>query len=276
MARISPLPIIAVLAYTLATAALAPLGGPQATRPPVAMPEPVAPTPEPAPAATRPRPTATPRATPTLALRWPPVPLTRSVFDFAEVYRDKCTVLLEQVPALAQERNLSCEAAAMRMVLAGRGLVVREEEILACMILDPNPHKGYRGNVDGPLHEPDMADYGAYAEEVARVLESFGAPARVVYGMSDDQLRAAIEHGRAVIVWMTRQPEPRIIDAGDYRLVDGQHVQVVVGLSTDGRFVAHDPWGARPDSGREGTEIMLAIRHWALFDRQAVVVQLQD
>lgn len=205
----------------------------------------------------------------------PGPPLARGVFDFAQTYHSRCSVLHSQVPALAQERNLSCEAAAIRMVLAGRGLVLAEETIVERMPQDPNPHLGFRGQVDGALHQPDMADYGAYAEVVAEVLTSFDAPAEVQYGMSDAALQAAVRDGNVAIVWMTRQVEPKIIEGPGYQLVAGEHVQVVVGLGKDGGYVVHDPWGARPDSGRQGTELVPEIRQWDLFGRMAVVVPLE-
>ncbi|HOG46594.1 MAG TPA: C39 family peptidase [Anaerolineae bacterium] len=221
---------------------------------------------------TTPPPTRTPPPVPS----WRPtaVPLPPGAFDFVRAYRDQCSVLLEQVPALPQERNLSCEAATARMVLAGRGLVVSEAAIIARLGNDPNPHVGYRGNVDGPFFTPGMPDYGTYAEVIARTIESFGVPARAVFGMSDDELRRTVTEGMVVIVWMTRRPEPEIIEADGYRLVAGQHVQVVVGLGTDGSFLVHDPWSARPDSGREGTSFVPEIQHWDLFDRMAVVVPM--
>ncbi len=277
-------PILAALAYTACAAmALAP----DLTPAPAPAPrEDARHTPTPTPALlpvldpVTPRPTVvapaavTPGATlePSATLQPPTLP--EGAFAFVAAFADQCTVLLDQVPALPQERNMSCEAAATRMVLAGRGLVLREEAILERMGLDPNPHLGFRGNVDGEFHREDLADYGTYAEVVARVIESYGAPAGVVYGMGDDELRAAVAGGSAVIVWMTRQPEPRIIEAEGYRLVDGEHVQVVVGLGAEGQFLVHDPWGARPDSGRAGTELVPEILHWDLFDRMAVVVPL--
>jgi len=279
MARVHPLLLIAALAYTTAAAALAPLvaPGPIVQHPPqMPAPPPERPTNEARSILPTAEPTAAPRVLPgPEAPLWPAPALPRGSFDFAAALHSQCSVLLSRVPALAQGHNLSCEAAAIRMVLAGRWISASEEEILARMGFDENPHKGFRGNPDGALHDPELADYGAYAEVVARVLASFGVPARIVYGMSNNELRATIADGQPVIVWMTRQPEPRAIEANGYRLVDGEHVLVVVGLTNDGRFVAHDPWGARPDSGRTGTFITPEIQNWDLFDRMAVVVPLE-
>lgn len=234
---------------------------PVAAAPPTSMPATATPTHTPTP-----EPTATPAAT--------PKPGPDEPFAFVARYRDACVALLERVPALPQLRSLSCEAAAIRMVLAGRGIVVSEDEVLARMGSSPNPHQGFRGNPDGDPHHPGLADYGTYAEVVERVLESFGAPAETVYGMSDDALRAAIADGRAVIVWVTAREDPRIVEEDGYRLVEEEHVYVVVGVLRDGCFLVHDPWGVRADSLRDGTFAVWTIRQWDLFGRMAVVTPL--
>lgn len=221
------------------------------------------------------------------------VPLTRSLqkelvldppaerpgaeeFAYVARFRPRCTVILDAIPALPQFRKLSCEAAAIRMVLAARGISVSEEEILRRMGSNPNPHKGFRGNVDGDGHRPDLQHYGAYAEVVARVLSSLSARPQAVYHLSDDGLRREVGSGRAVIVWMTSQKAPRVVQRRGYRLVDGEHVLVVVGLDLQGRFLVHDPWGARPESERPGTFFTPSIPYWDLFERMAVIVSLDD
>lgn len=195
-------------------------------------------------------------------------------FAFVDLFQAECEVLLDRVPALPQLRNLSCEAATIRMVLAACGIEASEEEVLARMGLSDNPHEGFRGDVDGYGHDPELKDYGTYAEVVGRVLVSFGAPAEVVRGMSDWELRQAVRSGKAVIVWVTAEEDPLIIEEDGYRLVEEEHVYVVVGLFEDGRLLVHDPWGVRADSGRPGTFPVWAIQQWDLFDRMAVVVPL--
>lgn len=185
---------------------------------------------------------------------------------------------MEAVPQIPQLRNLSCEAAAIRMVLAAWGIKASEEEILARMGTDENPHVGFRGDVDGSGHAPDLRDYGTYAEVVERVLASFGVVSETVYGMTDEHLRLAVRDGNAVIVWASAESNPIIIDVdaeGErFRLVEGEHTYVVIGLSTDGYFLIHDPWGARPGSQWGGTRFVRRIVQWDLFDRMAVIVPL--
>jgi len=203
-----------------------------------------------------------------------PKPGPDQPFAYVSTYRPEAAVLLDAVPALPQLRNLSCEVAAMRMVLAARGLGASEEEIFARMPRSENPHQGFRGDPEGDGHDPELKDYGVYAEVVAQVLQSYGVPAQAVQGMSDWQLRQAVHSGKAVIVWVTAEKEPRVVERHGYVLVEGEHVYVVVGMLKDGRLLVHDPWGVRADSGRPGTFPVWVIQQWDLFGRQAVVVPL--
>lgn len=235
-------------------------------------------------------PTSTPTFTPTHTATLSPVPTLTTTpaaapaapgdmnFAFVQEFDPLSEVLLEAVPQIPQLRNLSCEAAAIRMVLAAWDVRASEEEILARMGTDENPHVGFRGDVDGYGHSDDLSDYGTYAEVVERVLESFGVASETVYGMTDEHLRQAVRDGSAVIVWTTAESNPIVLDVDGggerFRLVEGEHTYVVVGISADGRFLIHDPWGARPGSRWAGTRFVRRIVQWDLFDRMAVVVPL--
>lgn len=237
-----------------------------------------------------PTPTSTPTFTPTHTATLSPVPTLTTTpaaapaapgdmnFAFVQEFGPLSEVLLEAVPQIPQLRSLSCEAAAVRMVLEAWDVRASEEEILARMGTDENPHVGFRGDVHGDGHAPDLRDYGTYAEVVERVLASFGVASETVYGMTDEHLRLAVRDGNAVIVWASAESNPTIIDvdAGGekFRLVEGEHTYVVVGISLDGRFLIHDPWGARPGSRWAGTRFVSRIPQWDLFDRMTVVVPL--
>jgi len=257
------------------------VGGPQAGVPPTPAPDQPALATEaagPTPAAVAPS-TPTPTVTvsiPTVAATLAPTPKPGpdEPFGYVQIFGPQCEVLLDAVPALPQLRNLSCETAAMRMVLAARGVTTSEEEILARMPRSEDPHRGFRGNPEGDGHDPELKDYGVYAEVVAQVLQSYGVPAQAVQGMSEWELRQAVRAGNAAIVWVTAEENPRIVEGDGFRLVEGEHVYVVVGLLKDGRLLVHDPWGVRADSGREGTFPVWAVQQWGLFDRQAVIVPL--
>ena len=172
--------------------------------------------------------------------------------------------VLLRVPVLAQARHLTCEAATARMVAVYLGKPVTEAWMQAQFGKDDNPHKGFRGNVDGQFG--GVYDYGVYAEPVAQALHSLGLNADVRYGASYADLRAALDRGQPVIVWLSLFAEPGYYDQpGGYRLVPGEHTYVVVGYDAT-RFVVNDP-------GQGGRRFYIrAIPHWELFNNMAVFV----
>src|SRR5687768_13140421 len=87
------------------------------------------------------------------------------------------------VPIFAQERNLSCEASAAKMILSFYGKDVPEAEILAFFGSNPNPYLGFRGNVDGKL---GFINYGVYAPPVANSLTNYGVPSTVYSGIDHE------------------------------------------------------------------------------------------
>ena len=165
------------------------------------------------------------------------------------------------VPLYGQQRTLSCEAAAARMLAEYYGAVRSEGWFLSAFGSSDNPHAGFRGSVDGVFGWID--DYGAYAEPVARALLGAGVNASVGYGMTYDELRAVLDRGAPVIVWTS--PRGDFYDRPQgYRLVPEEHTYVVVGYDAAG-FVVHDPlYGGR--------RLKLAsIPGWELFGHMAVV-----
>ncbi len=86
------------------------------------------------------------------------------------------------------------------MVLADSGVAASEQEILGHMGRDPDPRRGFRGNVDGIPGRPDVRDYGAHAEVVGGALAGYGAPAEVAHGPADEDLARAISAGQAAVL----------------------------------------------------------------------------
>jgi len=168
------------------------------------------------------------------------------------------------VPLYAQEHNLSCEAAATRMVLAHFGINRDEQEILKLLGRDPNPHKGFRGDVDGVL---GFENYGVYAEPVARVFRNLGLQAQVRYRTSYDEIRTSLNSGNVVIVWLSKRDNPPVREEKTYRLILGEHVVVIVGYDSTG-FWVNDPWKGRHYH-------IVEIKNWYLFGRMAVLVKPQ-
>jgi uncharacterized protein YvpB len=189
------------------------------------------------------------------------------------------------VPVILQELPLSCEAAGMRMVVAGMlGDAPSEAALLACMPRNPNPYLGFRGDPAARNRYQDGSinwdNYGMYAPAVAEmlnqcVLEPAGArfEAVAVKGAGYEEVARAVVDGYPVIVWVARgsPPETTIVDTptGQAPLVFGEHVWVVVGYYEDGTFEVHDPY---PQKNGEQILRVRSFLNWELFDQMAVFV----
>ncbi len=180
-------------------------------------------------------------------------------------------VLLSGVPAFQQSLPLSCESAALSMVTAYYGRQVSEWVFIENMPYHPNPHRGFRGDMNGVFGGTD--DYGVYAEPLVPLLERYGFQAQVVYAQDDAAvLRSEIDRGRPVVVWMTNMAsvQPRL--TGEYEgetfsLVPQEHVVVVYGYDQDWVYVA-DPGDGRYRAFAWDD----FMRSWGYFDGMALLV----
>lgn len=184
--------------------------------------------------------------------------------------RDTPGELALPVPAFRQERNLSCESSAAAMAANYFGVPLTERQIVAQLPLDPNPHQGFRGNIDGWFGGID--EYGVYAEPIAQILANQGLEAEVVYGLSPEILREALTYNKVVISWITagtayQTPIVRDINGEKVVLVPYEHAVVVTG---------YDPWGVMvndPGSGRgDYYRYEDFLRASGYFDGMAVLV----
>src|SRR5690348_6650912 len=80
-------------------------------------------------------------------------------------------------PSVEQWYSLSCEYAAAAAVTLYWGNLVSQRDFVREVPPDPNPHDGFRGNINGPFG--GIADYGVYAEPLVPVLERRGYDATV-------------------------------------------------------------------------------------------------
>ncbi len=124
-----------------------------------------------------------------------------------------------------QQRNLSCEFAAVQIATQG---AISEYSVEAYVPLSPNPHWGYRGNIHGWWGNTD--DYGVYAEPLAAALPNFGYYGEVFYGgWNSTELVAHLDSGAPVIVWLALWGDMRHTETTDgvsYTLTPGMHVMV--------------------------------------------------
>lgn len=183
------------------------------------------------------------------------------------------------VPLISQTKNLNCEATTAAMILQYYGRESNIDTIQAALPLNENPHKGFRGNVDGNIWGFD--DYGVYAEPIADVMTKFGVPAKAYTNISVDFLKQKILAGKPAIIWVNisdPHPETKIIDVDGekIKLISGEHVAVVSGYE-NGTWILNDPWKITLEDGRaQGQTIFvddLDSIMWDDFDHMAVIVE---
>jgi uncharacterized protein YvpB len=147
------------------------------------------------------------------------------------------------VPTYAQQRNLSCEYAALVMAMGAYGVWVSEYEFDELVGWSANPHWGYRGDVTGWWGNTD--DYGVYASALAPALANFGFYGEEFYAQGNSTaLTARLDAGTPVLVWLGLWGDTGFYeyaaDGTSYKLVPGLHVVVADGYDSGGVYVA-DP-----------------------------------
>jgi len=174
-------------------------------------------------------------------------------------------VRLAGVPAYRQSLPLSCEAAAVSMVTAYWGKPVSEWVFIENLPSHPNPHRGFRGNMNGTFGGTD--DYGVYAEPFVPILERYGFRAQAVYARGDARvLQEELSLGRPVVVWMTNlaSVQPRSIgefEGEQFVLVPQEHAVVVYGYDEERVYVVDPGDGQYRSFGWEEF-----LRSWGYFD----------
>lgn len=131
-------------------------------------------------------------------------------------------------PTYVQQRNLSCEYAAVQIATTFWGNPISEYDVEAVVGYSPNPHWGYRGNITGWWGNTD--DYGVYAAPLAAVLPSFGFVGDDFFAGGDSaQLTSRLDEGVPTLVWLGLwgdQSHYDSLDGSRYKLVAGMHVMV--------------------------------------------------
>jgi uncharacterized protein YvpB len=152
--------------------------------------------------------------------------------------------LILDAPVYKQQRSLSCESSAAAMAANFYGIGLSEERILAALPLHDNPHRGFRGDVDGAYG--GLLDYGVYAEPIRQALTQWGLEVEHLSG-GIDEIKRHIQQGRVVIAWITydlQVQSPTQVTTSDGQvvtLVPYEHAVLVTGYNRDGLWV-NDPF----------------------------------
>jgi uncharacterized protein YvpB len=149
--------------------------------------------------------------------------------------------ILPNVVTYVQQRNLSCEYAAVSIATGMLGGWVDEYDMEQLTGLSDNPHWGYRGNITGWWGNTD--DYGVYASALVPGLNARGFQAEVFYGAPED-LMTSLDAGRPTIVWLGMWGETSFdaytSDGTRYQLTPGMHVMTAYGYDESGVYLS-DP-----------------------------------
>jgi uncharacterized protein YvpB len=190
------------------------------------------------------------------------------------------------VPWFHQQLRDDCEAAALRMVLAARGVRVSDREVLDRVGVDlDHPEFGHSGPRSGDPYrafvgDPDGSErggtgFGVYAPPIAAAARSFGAGIVIAgHGVEPDLLGELVDAGHPAVVWVDflwRDRIPEWYRAWDGRLVPyagpAEHAVVVDAVEPE-RVEVEDP--AR---GRYWIDAARFAAGYASYEDMAVVVQ---
>ena len=152
------------------------------------------------------------------------------------------------VPTYAQQRNLSCEYAALVIAMGAYGVWVSEYEFDSRVGWSENPHWGYRGDISGWWGNTD--DYGVYAAALAPALNDFGFWGEEFYAQGDaNALTARLDAGTPVVVWLGLWGDTgyyeHAADGTPYKLVPGMHVVVAYGYDSGGVYISDPATGGK-------------------------------
>jgi len=180
-------------------------------------------------------------------------------------------VIIQGVPSVNQWYNLSCEYAAAATVTLFWGNVVSQSVFVREVPSSPNPHIGFRGDINGPFG--GINDYGVYAEPLAKVLENHGYNATVFYGDDVNRLESNIAAGNPAVVWLTvgrdedRPAYYKELDGERYKLVPGEHAVVAHGYDDAGIYLMDVS-----DGGYYHTDWSSFLRRWDYFDGMTLII----
>lgn len=187
------------------------------------------------------------------------------------------------VPYHRQEHALSCEVAALQMVLNYAGVPVTENELIARLPFatrEPrgadnvwgDPDVGFVGAIDGVSPQ---TGYGVYEPPLVAVAQQY-RPAKALANATLHDVLVEVLQQRPVIVWGTlasgKDVSWHTSEGKPVKAIFGEHTRVVIGFSgtleNPTTIVLHDPIYGTITMARKKFEA-----DWALLGNKAVVVE---
>jgi uncharacterized protein YvpB len=193
------------------------------------------------------------------------------------------------VPYYHQQHSLDCEAAALQMALAYRGVSTSQDAILGAMGTDArrpywdssglrwgDPYVAFVGDVNGyeGAGYGASSGYGVYFPPVVAAAQAFGgAVAAAGENVPADQVYQAVLDGHPAVVWVAFNWSPHA--TGSYLAFDGrrvmygapyEHAVTVIGVTPDSVEINN------PEYGHEWVSRSTFEASYAMFDRMAVIL----
>lgn len=182
-----------------------------------------------------------------------------------------------------QDQALSCEAASLKMALAGKGIFVSEDKIMEKIGYDVrgrreevwgDPNKGYVGDIDGKIC---VTGYGVHWGPVAKAA-NYWRDSEVFSNWELKDLIKEIQVGNPIVVWGV-MPNRELNDCSwvtqegkNIRTFKETHVRTVIGfVKEQGRvsqLIINDPF-----AGRLYWSTSFFLENWSVFNRSGVVVR---
>ncbi len=206
------------------------------------------------------------------------LPSTKS---FTTTFMTEETTKLLSITLDYQDKALSCEAAALKMALAGKGLSVSEDQIMNIVGYDPtirsgniwgDPNVAFVGSING---KQNTTGYGVQWDPIARAARALGRSTDAFSGWSVQNLAEAINNGNPVIIWGTlgnASPDAWTTPGGkQISAWKGEHARTVIGFkgstSNPTQFIINDPI-----AGRITWSTSKLKANWSVFNNSGVAV----
>lgn len=175
------------------------------------------------------------------------------------------------VPEHQQKHSLSCEYASCQIATAGLGKEIDEDRFIPVVGTDPNPHRGFRGNIDGEfIYGYD--DYGVYPKPLVAALPQFGFSGRELTGGKTELISELAAH-HPVVVWLDLGYTTSFmynINGEMVLMATKSHVVCAYGYNDEGVLISD------PDSSRRKRVIPWSnfTRMWDSMDQYSLAVTL--
>lgn len=203
--------------------------------------------------------------------------------SFSTAFTTELETVKLSAPMDFQDYPLSCEAAALKMALAVKGVYVSEDQIMSYVSIDSSPRENniwgdpyniYVGNISG---KQNTTGYGVYWDPIAMAARVWRGGSQSFTGWSISDLTTEIKNGNPVVVWGVTgsgaYEDCWYTEGGKYIYAwKGEHTRTAIGFvgnpNSPSKIILNDPW-----HGQIYWSTATFSSNWNIFGRSGVVVK---